>query len=82
MRKNAHIRINITLPEETVAMLDTVASKGTRSNFIDSAIRKQVHDMRKGSLRERLKTGAIERGKRDQAMSEEWFDIEEELWRK
>jgi CopG family transcriptional regulator / antitoxin EndoAI len=82
MKKNAHIRINITLPEETVAMLDAIADKGTRSTFIDSAIRKQIHQLRKNGLRERLKAGAIERSGRDLVMAEEWFNLEEELWRK
>jgi CopG family transcriptional regulator / antitoxin EndoAI len=80
MKKAVHVRINITLPEETIAMLDTVAGKGRRSAFIDTAIRKQVRDIRKNSLRERLKAGAIARGDRDLAMADDWFSIEEELW--
>lgn len=70
------------MPEDTIALLDTVAGKGTRSTFIDTAIRKHVHDMRRETLRERLKAGAISRSDRDLAMSEDWFAIEEELWQK
>ena len=35
-------RINIILPDKTVAVLDRVASKGTRSRFIDRAVRHYV----------------------------------------
>jgi hypothetical protein len=38
--------------------------------------------MRRETLRERLKAGAISRSDRDLAMSEDWFAIEEELWQK
>jgi CopG family transcriptional regulator/antitoxin EndoAI len=82
MKKGTYKRINITLPESTVAMLDTVADKGSRSAFIDQAIRMQLKSVKQESLRERLKAGAIARGARDLSISEEWFDVEEELWRK
>jgi hypothetical protein len=31
-------RINISLPDETIGMLDRVTTKGTRSNFISRAV--------------------------------------------
>ena len=80
MKRSAHKRINITLPESTVALLESVADKGSRSTFIDAAIRKHVREIRKGNLREALKAGAIANAKRDLAMAEEWFPLEEELW--
>ena len=81
MRKKVHQRLNITLPEETVALLDTVAGKGSRSTFIDDAIRERVADIRRNSLRESVKAGAIANAERDLAMAEEWFPLEEELWK-
>jgi CopG family transcriptional regulator/antitoxin EndoAI len=80
--KNVHKRINITLPESTVTLLETVAGKGERSNFIDNAIRAYIKQTKQKSLRERLKEGAIVRSQRDLEIADEWFEIEEELWRK
>ena len=81
MKKVTHKRINITLPASTVAMLETVADKGGRSTFIDAAIQKHIHEMRKEDLREQIKAGAIANAERDLEMAREWFDLEEEIWR-
>ena len=78
--KTVHKRLNITLPESTVALLETVANKGERSTFIDNAIKAYIKQEKQKSLRERLKEGAIARTKRDLTLAEEWFEIEEELW--
>ena len=48
-------RINIILPNTTVAILDRVATKGTRSRFIDRAVRHYVETRGRESLREQLK---------------------------
>lgn len=82
MKRIAHKRLNITLPESTIALLETVADKGARSTFIDIAIKSYIKQTKQESLRENLKTGAIARSQRDLSVSEEWFDIEEELWQK
>ncbi len=81
MKKIAYKRINITLPESTVVMLESVADNGRRSTFIDSAIRKHIHEIKKQELRERIKEGSIANAERDLEMAREWFDLEEELWR-
>ncbi len=78
--KPAHKRTNITLPETTVAMLEQVADKGSRSNFIDVAIRKHVSETRKQNLREDLRAGAIANAARDLEIAKEWFEIDDELW--
>ena len=80
MSRNSHVRINITLPDETVALLESVAEKGKRSSFIDTAIRKHARDLKKQGLRARLKTGAIERAERDLAIASEWSELEDDLW--
>ena len=33
-----HRRLNITLPEDTVRLIDTVTQKGDRSSFINEAV--------------------------------------------
>ncbi len=82
MKKIAHKRLNITLPETTVVLLETMTNKGERSNFIDVAIKTYVKQAKQENLRERLKAGAIERSERDLKFAGEWFDVEEELWEK
>ena len=73
-------RINIILPDKTVAVLDRVASKGTRSRFIDRAVRHYVESRGKASLREQLKAGYQANADRDLAIATEWFPLEEEAW--
>ena len=80
MKRTTHKRVNITLPESTVALLETVADKGARSVFIDTAIKSYVRQIKRENLREQLKAGAIARSRRDMSLTEEWFDVEEELW--
>jgi CopG family transcriptional regulator/antitoxin EndoAI len=73
-------RINVILPDKTVAVLDRVASRGTRSRFIDRAVRHYVETQGKASLREQLKAGYRANAERDLAMAAEWFPLEEEAW--
>jgi CopG family transcriptional regulator/antitoxin EndoAI len=75
-------RINITLPEETLTLIDRVAEKGDRSRFIDLAIKYYVETMGKAKLKKLLKEGAIARAERDLRLAEEWFTLEEEAWQK
>ena len=75
-------RINIVLPDTTLAVLDRVAAKGARSRFIDRAVRHYVETQGRGSLREQLKTGYRANAERDLAMAAEWFPLEEEVWQK
>ena len=77
-----HKRLNITLPENTVALIDEIAPKGDRSSFIDIAIRAYIKQNRQESLRDKIKKGAIARSERDLQLSSDWFDVEEELWTK
>jgi CopG family transcriptional regulator/antitoxin EndoAI len=71
-------RINIVLPEKTLAVLDRVASKGNRSRFISRAVLHFVESQGKASLRERLKQEALANAGRDVEMAAEWFPLEEE----
>jgi CopG family transcriptional regulator/antitoxin EndoAI len=77
-----HKRLNITLPESTIVLLESVAGKGEKSNFIDNAIKSYIRREKQNDLRQRLKEGAIARSERDLQLAEEWFEVEEELWQK
>jgi CopG family transcriptional regulator/antitoxin EndoAI len=73
-------RINISLPEETLRLLDRVADKGDRSRLIDQAVRYYIDEKGRRELKKRLKEGAIRRATRDLQLTEEWFPLEEEVW--
>ena len=73
-------RINIILPEKTVAVLDRVTTKGNRSRFIDRAVLHYIETRGKQRLREELKKGYRANAERDLAIASEWFPLEEEAW--
>jgi metal-responsive CopG/Arc/MetJ family transcriptional regulator len=50
-------RINIMLPESTLAVLDRVTSRGNRSRLISRAVLHYVENRCKQNLREQLKAG-------------------------
>ena len=66
-------RLNITLPEETVRMLDRAVPRGQRSKFIDEAVTRFVEEQGRANLRRQLVLGATARSERDREMAEEWF---------
>jgi CopG family transcriptional regulator/antitoxin EndoAI len=73
-------RINVSLPEETIELIDRVTEHGDRSRFIDEAVRRYIQETGKANLRKRLKEGAIRRAERDLSLAEEWFTVDEEVW--
>ncbi len=77
-----HLRLNVSLPEETVRLIDRLAKKGNRSRFIDRAVKRYVEDVGRANLRGRLKEGAIRGAERDLRLAEEWFAVEGEAWDK
>ncbi len=77
-----HRRINITLPDETVRLIDRVAAKGHRSNFIAEAVRHYIAHTGRARLKKQLKEGAVRRARRDRALARDWFPLEEEAWRR
>ncbi len=50
-----HQRINITLPQETLRLIDRVTKRGNRSQFIDKAVRYYIKTIGRENLRKRLK---------------------------
>lgn len=79
-RETMNKRINISLPEETVRLLDRVAEKGNRSKLINEAVRHYVEQVGRENLRGRLKKGAQAQAERDLHLVEEWFALDEEAW--
>ena len=71
-------RINITLPDKTLAVLDRVAPKGNRSQFISRAVLHFIESHGKETLRESLKREALANASRDVEMAAEWLPLEEE----
>ncbi len=73
-------RLNISLPDETVRLLDRVAAKGERSQVIAEAVTKYVVEVGKARIRNRMKERALKRADLDLRIAEEWFPIDEEAW--
>lgn len=73
-------RVNITLPEQTLRLMARV-EKGSRSRFLDEAVRHYVASVSRTNLRKRLREGARLRAERDLALAAEWFRVEEQAWR-
>ena len=69
-------RINITLPNTTIQLLDNVAQKGARSSFVDKAVRFYVEGVGQVNLKKQLQEGALARSERDLSIAEEWFLID------
>ena len=69
-------RLNISLPEPTVELIDRVAGKGRRSALIDRAVVRYVQEESHAEIREQLAAGARDRADRDLQLVEEWFPIE------
>lgn len=73
-------RINITLPQETLELLDRNIAKGDRSSFIDRAVKSYISSTAKENLKQKLKQGAERWSERDLQITEDWFNIDEESW--
>ena len=73
-------RINISLPEETIRLLDRVAPKGGRSHVIAEAVTQYVTDKGRARLRKLLKERAVARAALDLEIAETWYPVDEEAW--
>ncbi|MBZ5637788.1 MAG: hypothetical protein LAO51_03415 [Acidobacteriia bacterium] len=73
-------RLNISLPEETVRLLDRVAAKGDRSRVIAEAVTRYVTEVGKARLRKLMKERAVRRAELDLEIAEEWFPVDQESW--
>ena len=77
-----HKRINISLPEDTLALVDRIAVNGKRSHLIVEAVRFYVEKKGQENLKELLKEGAIARTQRSTELAQDWFVLEEEACQK
>lgn len=77
----AYRRINITLPEKTIRLIDRVAKKGDRSFLISEAVQRYVTSIGKTRLRRLLKEGSLRHAERDLKLAEEWCSLDESPWR-
>ena len=73
-------RINVSLSEEAVRLLDRLAPKGDRSRFLDDLVKRTARD--RADLRARMKERAIRRANLDRQMATEWDPLSDEVWRR
>ena len=71
-------RLNITLPVETVRLMDRVAGRGRRSNLIDRAVRRYVKEETRANLRKQLAASYKANAEADLRLAEDWFPLEEQ----
>lgn len=75
-------RVNITLPRETIELIDKLSEKRGRSSFLNDAVNFYVKKRGRTNIKRLLKEGALERASRDLEIAAEWFPLEEEAWLK
>jgi metal-responsive CopG/Arc/MetJ family transcriptional regulator len=75
-------RINVILPDATVAALDRVAPKGSRSRLISQAVLHYVQSQSSENLKESLKQGYLANAAHDLEIDPAWFSLEEQAWQK
>lgn len=75
-------RVNITLPQKTLQLIERVAAKGDRSRFVDEAVHFYVKEAGRENLRVLLREGASVYAERDLGLAEDWFPLEQEVWQK
>jgi CopG family transcriptional regulator/antitoxin EndoAI len=75
-------RINIMLPEKTLAVLDRVTVRGRRSQFISRAVLHYVRSRGRDSLIQQLQAGYRTNADESLEMALEWFPLEEEAWQR
>lgn len=77
-----HQRVNITLPEETLRLIDRAVKKRNRSRFIDRAVRHYVQAMGRKQLRQQLEEETTKWAEHDLRLAAEWFLLDEEAWQR
>ena len=81
-KASTYERVNITLPKETLKLIDKLSQKRERSRFLNEAVRFYVEKKGKVNLKRLLKEGYVKSAKRDLEIAREWFHLEEEVWPK
>jgi metal-responsive CopG/Arc/MetJ family transcriptional regulator len=71
-------RLNITLPVETVRLMDRVAGRGRRSSLIDRAVRRYVKEETRANVRKQLAASYKANAELDLQLADDWFPLEEQ----
>jgi CopG family transcriptional regulator/antitoxin EndoAI len=66
--KTMYKRINITLPESSVRLMESVAGKGDRSRLVDEALKQYLRRAPRKSLKKKINEGSVRRFERDRAI--------------
>jgi CopG family transcriptional regulator/antitoxin EndoAI len=72
-------RLNITLPEQTVRLMDRVVGRGRRSSLIDRAVLRYVREETRANLRRQLAASYKANADADLQLAEDWFPLEEQV---
>jgi hypothetical protein len=75
-----YARKNFTLERDTIRLLERIP-RGRQSRFVNEAIRRELADRGRKNLLTRIREGAIKNAGVNLRMAEEWFGIDEEVWR-
>ena len=73
---SAYERVNITLPKNTLRLIDRITRKRNRSGFVDRAVHFYVAEATKNNLKKQLRAGAKAHSERDSMLAGEWFPID------
>lgn len=74
------VRVNFTIPEDTVAVLKARVSERSRSAFVGAAIRDRLTQLEQEALRRNLIEGYLARREEDAEVSKEWEGPTLEHW--
>jgi CopG family transcriptional regulator / antitoxin EndoAI len=75
-------RINISIPSETLQLLNDIAPPKKRSQIIVEAVTQYANTIKRLQLREQLKAGYLANAESDRQIAEEWFLIDQEAYDK
>ncbi len=70
-------RINISIPIETLNLLDKIVPSKKRSQFIIEAVTQYANELKRLQLRDQLKAGYMANAESDRQIAEEWFTVEQ-----
>jgi len=73
-----HRRINISLSEESVRLLDRIAPRGERSRYIEQLVVRSARN--RNELRRLLKERALRRANHDRQVATAWDPMADLVW--
>lgn len=73
-------RLNITIAGDTWEKLKITIPRMKRSEFINGAVRRYLTEIKKKSLRQKLKEEALQNFDSDLKENNEWINLDDESW--